>query len=287
MNKEQIESIIKYDTRCQYFGKWTPAQVHSIIEALRKGEQTSKTIVTGKITLKDICATLWNEMSYNPVRFGTENPFIINGMLDIDNCANRYKQKNNPNYSFMCSLKTKLKDCIESLKEYDPRFQITDTTQSDTMYVDMKNEYSSITNIEYKILSSLMKCIHLICSINCQDFKNSSEHRNIITLIALERHPNLLRSLNRTMFVTIPDDTKTASQKKIEELQKKETSLNKAHFNIIGEIAHIEGQISNLQELDTPGDTQVLNAELKKAQQKLSQIEQALTYNQMQQQNLK
>lgn len=287
MDNKQIESIIKYNTKRQYFGKWTSAEIHSILSALKQGKTISTTVTTGKITMKNICETLWNEMSYNPVRFGIENPFITNETIDIEQCNLRYKPENNPNYSFMLSLKAELEHCINLLTTYDSSFRNTETTHSNIMYINMENEYSNTTNIEYRILSSLAKCIHLICSINYQDFKSSENHHKDITQIVTQRHPNLLRPLNRTIFVTIPDNIKNNSHKKIVELQKAEQKLNNAITAIQNNIRDIEMKIDSIMDYDFPGDSSTEKQKLTQEQKKLSQLEQALAYNQTQQQNLK
>ena len=64
--RQRVHDIIKYDVNRKYFGDWTPDGLNATYNS-----PTPVNFYTGILSVDKICDALWNEMSYNPERFGT------------------------------------------------------------------------------------------------------------------------------------------------------------------------------------------------------------------------
>ena len=80
---QKIKNTIKYDTRRAYFGEWTPAQIHAIYHDAMDNFEHKIALNIGTLSVDAVCGVLWNEMSYNPIHFGSVSPFMFHGKNDI------------------------------------------------------------------------------------------------------------------------------------------------------------------------------------------------------------
>jgi hypothetical protein len=74
--------FLKFRQDCPYFGMATRGTLNAMYKELRKSKELDNSfeyrdVFVGKITEKDICQTLAKLMSYNPLRWGMENPFLF------------------------------------------------------------------------------------------------------------------------------------------------------------------------------------------------------------------
>ncbi|MBR5904686.1 MAG: hypothetical protein IKZ49_04100 [Alphaproteobacteria bacterium] len=218
-----INDIIKYNTSRQYFGRWTPEQLHRAYNEARNSEiSRTSTLHTGVISVDDICDTLWNEMSYNPARFGTKSPFIFDGKNSITKFCDKYKiyiENKKPNLTideklaeetkiFLVRLSYELQKFLTLIDDYDPSFKTTGITSTDYIMVGLQDD-SENSNIGYKLLAKLVYCIHEICKQNLSDLSHKSLglHKDIIKTIVEQRHKDLVRP------VKIPNYRKIKSLK--------------------------------------------------------------------------
>lgn len=263
MNKEtkkQIIEILKYNTKRQYFGEWVPAEIHDKYHSSRKYPESSLTVYTGQISMNDICDALWNEMSYNPVRFGTKNPFIFNGVKDLLVFAlkyadEKYKTKN----KLFFDIATLLKSKIYELDSLDPMFSATGHTQG-TAFPMNDTIRCEITPMYY-ILSNLAQSIHLIATQNLKDFNSSKQHRTEIIRVVTARHPNLIRPMKNVNYT---------------EMEKRRNFLSMLNMALVNKQMQIDStnvSIESLRELEQPGDTTALKMQLRQQKQQFADIE--------------
>lgn len=183
MTTECVNDIIKYNVNRQYFGNWTP----NMLSAAHQASLDTGTVKKFTITPLDndtICNVLWYEMSYNPVRFGSNSPFKVDGLNDImlfDTEMTRWgdtyyvtKFKKNIGY-FKQLVNTDFKD-----------FKQTGVLPKE-MYI-FGSHYP-----DYFVLTDLRVALHAIASQNIEDFKRKKYATEIIQAVK-ERHKNGVRN---------------------------------------------------------------------------------------------
>lgn len=260
----KFNEIIKYNPARMYFGNWTPRQIHEIYNEKKDGDFNDRTslLTTGIITEDDICDTLWNEMSYNPVRFGTKSPFIFNGKNSIKQFCKKYSVCNSEDKTmlFLQKLAFALNDFTFYMDAYEPTFSKTGHTQSPTMNVGLQPDIL-VSNLEYKVLSKLVACIHLVCSQNGLDYTRSKKHHIAMNEIIMKRHPNLVRPSK------IPNYSKLNSM----QAQSQEIQSRITHQESI--ILETQMRINVLEEFDSPADTSREHNALESQQAELERLE--------------
>lgn len=259
----KFNEIIKYNPARMYFGNWTPRQIHEIYQNM-KGSDFNRTepLTTGIITEDDICDTLWNEMSYNPVRFGNTSPFLFNGKNSIKQFCKKYSSCNpeDKNLVFLQKLAFALNDFMFYMNAYEPTFSKTGRTQNPVMNIGLQQD-ALVSNLEYKVLSKLVACIHLICSQNSLDYTRSKKHHIAMNEIIIKRHPNLVRPSK------IPNYSKLNSmQAQSQEIQSRITHQESM-------ILETQMRINVLEEFDSPADTSREHSALESQQAELERLE--------------
>lgn len=263
MNKPEINKIrkvLKYNTSRQYFGQWMPIEIHEKYDQAIKNPESQSSIYTGQISMNDICDALWNEMSYNPVRFGTKNPFIFNGVKDpvifaLKYSDEKYKTKNETFFK----IATLLKDKIYILARIEPMFSAVGHTQNNIFQINNTTGYK--INPMYYVLSNLAKSIHVVASQNLIDFKTSKQHRIEIIRVVKERHPNIIRPIKNVNYTEMKNQS---------EFLKK---LNIALINKQTQIDSTNLSIESLREFEQPGDTTGFEIRLNQQQRQYANIE--------------
>ena len=259
-----MKEILKYNTLYQYFGEWTPRQLHDAYEIIRRCQGVSSfTIDTGKISVDDICNTLWNEMSYNPLRFGKRSPFVFHGVNSIESFCNYYDPgiKDIETVTLLATLRKKLKRFLALMDKYDPEFVKTGVSKNARMTVKMQ-EYSLDANTEYQILACLVACIHAICIQNVKDYENKpSAYRAIMAQVCSERHPNHERK-NNDVYLAKANSLKQQQRELLGKISEKNN-----------EIMNIQTQLDTLSEYGTPNNSAELKNKMEKLQKQLKPLE--------------
>ena len=285
--KDPIIEILQYNSQRKYFGTWSPAQASDAYHrSTRSFEPTKTQINTGEISVDDICDTLWNEMSYNPVTFGQQSPFIIDGINSISYfCKHEYIGKDTDKELVFSNLKKHLLYFLRKMDEYDHSFKENRKINSNYMSIGTADEYSKTPNLEYEILKLLRECIKEIClhNVNCYynlkktDPVNAAKIVNTIT----ERHPNFVRPIKIHNYSL--DQRIKLSGHYMEKVTKDKESLQMSIKDKTEQIYDTEIKINSLQDYEEPVDTsheeQVLkkqNSELDVLTLKLSKAQETL-----------
>ena len=259
----KFNEIIKYNPVRMYFGNWTPRQIHEIYQNM-KGSDFNRTVplTTGIITEDDICDTLWNEMSYNPVRFGTVSPFVFNGKNSIKQFCKKYSSCNpeDKNLVFLQKLAFALNDFTFYMDAYDQTFSKTGHTQNPVMNIGLQQD-AFVSNTEYKVLSKLVACIHLVCSQNGLDYTRSKKHHIAMNEIIMKRHPNLVRP------------QKIPNYSKLNSMQAQSQAIQSRITNQESIILETQMRINVLEEFDSPADTSREHSALESQQAELERLE--------------
>ena len=256
----KIKEILKYNTKRQYFGEWVPAEIHDKYHMSRKYPDSNLTVYTGQISINDICDALWNEMSYNPVRFGTKNPFIFNGVKDPVIFALKYSE---PKYAIknrlFFDIAHLLKEKFYELARIDPMFSAAGHTQSKAF--PMNDPVRCEITPMYYMLSNLAKSIHAIASQNLKDFTSSKQHRTEIIRVVTARHPNLIRPMKNVNYAEMEKQNKFVNMLRVA-LANKQTQIESTNISI-----------ESLRELEQPGDTSGLELQLAQQQRQYDNLE--------------
>ena len=271
--KNDVRNILKYNRLYRYFGDWAPKQLHDAYEiVLRSMGHPSFTIETGKISVDDVCNTLWNEMSYNPLRFGKKSPFVFRGVNSLDQFCNTYDPsiKDMETVTLLSELRQKLKTFLALMYQYDPSFQQTGVSKESKMKIKML-EYSTDANTEYKILACLVACIHAICQQNVKDYDTKpSAYRAIMAEVCAEKHPTGERKIN------------DVSLAKINSLKQQQRELLQQISDKNEEIAQTQIRKDTLSGYEIPMDTSRERALLKTQESALKSLDLRLQYIQNQ-----
>lgn len=294
--KKLINNIIKYDTSRKYFGEWTPNALYCCYSALYvKDSSNSIPFFTGTLSESVICDTLWNEMSYNPVRFGTKSPFEKNGKVSLYNFStldiDPYKQST----QILLTLQSYLAEFKRVANEYDPDFLTQKKFSHNTINISLQKNTptgstspkKSIPNNGYRLLSILVRCIHEITKQNTEDFKYKMYFDSIVK-VATSRHPNFFRGVYTQNFSAIQrqsnkslESSESKTNQKPETIQRYLKDKSRLKFEIAdmaNEISLTESRIDELKAMEFPGDTSRENYRLKKQKEYLEKLEHDLEY---------
>lgn len=259
----RFADVIRYNPTRFYFGSWTPRLIDTTYNENKCREENRTTPLNIGIISEDIiCDALWNEMSYNPERFGTTSPFIFNGKNSIKKFCDYYSFYN-PNDKKIIAFKQisdELKRFLEFMKNYDPSFIENGHTSDPIIEVGLE-KYEVFSNIGYKLLSSLRKCIHIICSQNGSDYSGIKKYNIKMNEIILARHPNGNRPSKIPNYRLIASIQAQQPKLDVEIRQKEE------------EISETQMRINVLQEYEGPADTTHEQNLLERQQQELEKLE--------------
>ena len=257
-NNVAVHSIIKYDPGRNYFGLWSPKRLHTVYREIYNNPFRPLVFMeTGKLSAEIICDTLWNEMSYNPLRFGEQNPFEINGASNIKAFVAKYKTGEGFDY-VMQKVAAELDYFLYFIGKSNPEFPKFDEIYSSSVLIDVDRHGKS--GYGYKALASLSESIHNIASQNIKDYK-IKKYREQINSVVMARHPNLNRSNEPVRFVQI-DRAKTQKDYLYNEIATKNS-----------EIMNTNMRINTLNECEPPADTSRETALLARQNQDLQTLE--------------
>ena len=197
---DQIHDIIKYDPNRNYFGPWSPTQLHNTYRSIYLDPfRPLKFIETGRLSAEIICDTLWNEMSYNPLRFGEQNPFGINDIPNIKDFCRTHVNTKDLN-EINTKMASELSHFLYFIGKTNPEFRRLGEICGCSILIDCDRHRK--TGYGYKALACLSSCIHYIATQNINDYK-IKKYREQIQRIAVVRHPKMKRPTAYLNFVEI------------------------------------------------------------------------------------
>ena len=252
MDAKKIVDVIKYDTRRSYFGDWTPAQIYTAYHDAMENPEHGFNVFIGTISVNSVCGALWNEMSYNPLRFGYESPFIVNGLNNLELfCKNNLQDKSKK------QIQEYVKKFFSIAKQLDEHFETNGKISKNN--ITIRSTYGFI-NMDYIMLSALARAIHAIATINLSDFKSSKQHRRKITEIVQLRHPDLIR------------DKKNIDFDKFETYQLELKSIEQEIYTLNNKTYTISYAIKDKQEYEQPIDTTEEETKISQINQKIDKL---------------
>ena len=186
--------VVKYSANRAYFGKLTGAGLASAYGQFKHTQDWDKPItranvVVGTIDGTVICRALWNEMSYNPARFGKISPFMHNGVENIYHFCRNGVPENFPGFEIIEKIHHKMIDFLMlNGRKVGHWYDIIDTHDGGVT-IQLINGHS---DDNYKVLSLLREMIRLVTNTNLEDFKRKSYRMQMLNVID-KRHPNGVR----------------------------------------------------------------------------------------------
>lgn len=196
----RIHDIIKYNPERNYFGPWSPKRLHRVYREIYTDPFRPLVFMeTGHLSAETICDTLWNEMSYNPVRFGEQNPFETTGIPNIKDFCKTHINPNDldeVNSKIACELEY----FTYFIGKNNPEFPKFGEIFSCSILINCDKNRK--TGYGYKSLACLANCVHYIATQNINDYK-IKKYREQINRIVITRHPRLKRSNEFLNFVQI------------------------------------------------------------------------------------
>ena len=264
--RQRVHDIIKYDVNRKYFGDWTPDGLNATYNS-----PMPVNFYTGILSVDKICDALWNEMSYNPERFGTVSPFKINGKNSLEFFINKEIDIYDNNFEVLTNLQAYLSRFWNMALQYDKDFMITNRFKSTNILISTKIRPGEkpIPSATYRPLGYLRDSIHKIASQNLQDFENKAIYRNQIIETVKEKHPKLFRPATPVYVAPVQESTND----ELEKYMSDKKYLIDAIWNKNSEIMDTQMRIDTLNEFENPGDTSNDTALLKKQKADLKNLE--------------
>lgn len=240
--KTDIHQIIKYDPYREYVGEWSPKKIQNKYHEIYEHPFRPWSFVSiGRLSSDVIIDAIWNEMSYNQLRFGETNLFNGTDIKAIKKFCKKYnKTDENGNRDITAKIAYKLSSFMYFIGKSNPEFYSTGAVRDDRILI--KCDYNRKPSEGYKALACLVNIIHLIASQNLQDYKIKA-YRKKINEVASTRHPNLQRNRKYFNFVGA---TRIANDKE---------SLAREIMQKTTEISDTEMRIKTLSEYEPPVDT--------------------------------
>jgi hypothetical protein len=186
-----------------------------------------------------VCDAVWNEMSYNPLHFGTQSPFTKNDIASIRAFCKTYKT-DDPNSDIMSRIATELYFFLHFINESNPEFMENEKIKGGSILIQLDRNQKP--NCGYRALACLVHTIHAIATQNLRDY-NKREFREQINDVAISRHPNLQRSRRYPNYIRNQKlvDTKNALYAEI--------------LRTTADISDTDSMIKTLNEYEPPVDT--------------------------------
>ena len=192
---ELLRDVVKYNVKRPYFGKLTAEKLDAAYGLFKHTQDWDKPIVRAHLNIGHIdgvviCRALWNEMSYNPLRFGTKSPFLHNGVENIYHFCRNGVPEDFPAYKI-----------VERIRHKMIAFMMLNGRANNNQWRDnIDTYYGRITirfvhghsDANYKLLSMLREMIRSVASQNLKDFGRKAYRTEMIKVI-MARHPNGVR----------------------------------------------------------------------------------------------
>ncbi len=246
LNLQQTKQILQYNSNRLYYGNWSGKMLDNCYNQAMQTNEPQQ-IYVGNLNNDIICDALWHEMSYNPVRFETKSPFVLNTKNNLLYFNTTYKQ----------TVSSKTKDFlpdeiinfvwnisvfVKKLKKaglYDNFAQTGKLPNHFNITKAKSLTYGALGfGTEHSILTSLMGAINAIAKQNCLDlFK--PEYQEKIIQTAQKRHPTGKRS--DICYMTL----ESVTNPKTDDL----TIINEKITKTEAEIKSLENEIDNFLQM--------------------------------------
>lgn len=288
--KKRIKEVIKYNVSRRYFIYWAPRDLYNCYSTLFHDRSiNSIKFGLGNLSVDKVCNVLWTEMSYNPVRFGTQSPFEINGKNSLQYFCNMEIDENLKSAKTLLKVQNSLKEFYRIACDQDKNFDKTNRFKN--TFVEIRIYDHAIPqnplrnymkkpapNIGYKMLTELIHCIHTITSQNLADLNRKTYFEPMFDVV-LNRHPNLSRGTNFIDFTTSNSNQKEPVdlQLQIKKYLKQQSKLEKTIAKKIEDMYITQACIDDLNNLENPGDTRAEQACLEKQNEIMKFLEEKLS----------
>ena len=213
MNKKTksfILRILKFNNARKYFGEFTGNDLNMAYKIFKHTQDWNKPVINAQVRVgyidgPIICRALWNEMSYNPVRFGTTSPFLHNGKESIFRFREKKLSSDMAGY-----------DVLVKVQHYLNQFLTKYNCMPNGKYNDIINpEYGILvtrfvdghSDNNYKKLAALREALKVITEQNEKDFESEAYRAGILKVV-IARHPNGIRE-NKVVIINTVNDIPT------------------------------------------------------------------------------
>ena len=226
-----MRSILRYDVNRAYIGDFTGAQLKDAYKDFidsKDGDdpQIRTEIHTGYIDGPMICRAVWNEMSYNPKRFGNVSPFLHNGKEDIFYfCSGKNKiPQDIPGYKTVIQIRHKMYKFLDYNKFENGQWCDVIDQAKGNMFVSF---VSGCSDKKYKMLATLRDMMRVVISQNLQDL-NRVSYRKEMEPVIMARHPNGIRAKKTPYCI---DEILADKARRCEEEQARQERMDDAEDN--------------------------------------------------------
>ena len=276
---KRIKEIIRYNVSRKYFGDWTPDELNDTYIS-----ENPVSLRIGVLSVDDICDALWNEMSYNPVRFGTKSPFEFDGKNSLESFIDTAIDLDNRAFRVLSLVQSRLSKFWKIATKYDSSFATHNRLKSNcvtiTTTISTNPKSKPIPSATYIMLTNIRRCIKDISSQNLRDFGRKTYKQQIIDTF-ISRHPDLIRPIKIENFAAIK---RLSQNPELQQYLHIEYELETAIYDKNSEIIDTQSRIDTLNnEFENPGDTteytfllQKQNEELENLENKLENIKQKI-----------
>lgn len=194
-----IKRVLEYNPSRPYIGAMTADALHNAY-ALVKVSRTWDTpqsyvnVKIGTINGDVICRALWNEMSYNPVRFGTFSPFEFGGRNSIYRFCKTNLNEAAGNFEILMEIRHHLIEFMSLNADARGAWQDVIYAPGGTIPVGITED--GYSDRAYKMLAHLRAGVKAVAKQNVADFKRKrGPYRDEIIRVVNLRHPDGVRPI--------------------------------------------------------------------------------------------
>lgn len=262
--QDAFYEIIKYNPAREYIGEWTPNNLYNRYNRSRKDPTRPVMFVqTGRLSATMACDAIWNEMLYNPVRFGDKNPFEFDGQTSIVKFCEKYPSFDDKNSNVLFNISYKLRGFLYFIGESNPEFYAKNEINDYSILITCDDNRKA--NDGYRALACLVRCVRLVAQQNMKDYRNK-RYREQMQQTIKQRHPNLTRLNQHLNFV------------EIDRIKQQKEDLREQIHNKNNEIYDTSIRIKTLNEYDPPVDSSNERNLLKQQTADLQKLEEKYEY---------
>lgn len=194
-----IKRVLEYNPNRPYIGAMTASALHDAYAQARVSQtwDTPRSYVDVKIgTINGdvICRALWNEMSYNPVRFGSVSPFEFGGRNSIYRFCRTRPDETADNFEKLMEVRHHLIEFMTLNADVRGAWNDVIYAPGGTIPVGITEE--GYSDRAYKMLAELRAGVKAIARQNVADFKRKrGPYRSEIIRVVNLRHPDGVRPI--------------------------------------------------------------------------------------------
>jgi len=195
---DMMREVLEYNADRAYFGELTGTSLGEAYRIFKKTHDWEKPVIkttvrVGEIDGTVICRTLWNEMSYNPLRFGHVSPFAHNGNESIYHFCSKDLPEDIPAFKTLFDVHYNLREFMFlNANPTTKQWQDKVTTDAGMVDITLINGHS---DDKYKMLSALRETVRCVISQNLKDLKRKP-YRIEMAKVIQSRHPDGTRGMS-------------------------------------------------------------------------------------------